>query len=71
MELRAAHVKRKEMKTMKKTEEMNIKRSTEVDDAREFAELCGKLSPNERQQVKSIIIGIQIAKAANPEAVTA
>lgn len=44
--------------------------STELEDAREFAELYGKLSINERQQVKSIIIGIQIAKAACPDSVT-
>lgn len=47
------------------------KRITEMDDAREFAAMCEKLTPNERQQVKSIIIGIQIAKEAGPEVETA
>ena len=35
--------------------------------AKEFAELYGMLSPNERQHVKSIIIGIQLAKEAEKE----
>ena len=34
---------------------------------KEFAELYGMLSPNERQHVKSIIIGIQLAKEAEKE----
>lgn len=49
--------------------EKQIKRSTEMEDAREFAELCSRLSPYERQQVKNIIIGIQIAKEPAKEAV--
>lgn len=56
---------------MKEMKQRNIQRNPEMDDAREFAELYGKLSPSEKQQVKSIIIGIQIAKEAMPEAVTA
>lgn len=56
---------------MKEQRQRNIQRTPEMDDAREFAELYGKLSPNEKQQVKSIIIGIQIAKEAMPEMVTA
>lgn len=52
---------------MKEQRKRNIQRTPEMDDAREFTELCSKLSPNEKQQVKSIIIGIQIAKEAMPE----
>lgn len=59
------------MNSMKEQRQRNIQRTPEMDDAREFAELYGKLSPNEKQQVKSIIIGIQIAKEAMPEMVTA
>lgn len=47
---------------MEKLNERNIQIRTEMDDAREFAELCEKLSQEERKQVKSIIIGIQIGK---------
>lgn len=36
----------------------------EMEDAREFAELYERLSKSERQQIKGIIIGIQIAKEA-------
>lgn len=50
--------------------EKPIQRS-EMDDAKEFAELYGMLSPNERQHVKSIIIGIQLAKEAEKEVATA
>lgn len=56
---------------MKEMKQRNIQESPEMKDAREFAELYGKLSPNEKQQVKSIIIGIQIAKEAMPEVATA
>lgn len=51
--------------------EKQIKRSTEVEDAREFAELYSKLSPYERVKVEGIIIGIQIAKEPVREAVDA
>lgn len=51
--------------------EKQIERSAEIEDAREFAELCGQLSPYERQQVKNIIIGIRIAKGHESEAVAA
>ena len=56
---------------MKRMEQRNIQRNPEMEEAREFAELCGKLSANEKQQVKSIIIGIQIAKETVPEVATA
>ena len=49
-----------------KVKEKPVQR-TEMDDAKEFAELYGMLSPNERQHVKSIIIGIQLAKEAEKE----
>ena len=42
-------------------------RNTEIEDAKEFAALYSKLDPNEKMQVKSIIIGIQIAKDNKPE----
>ena len=61
----------KEMNSMKDPKQRNIQRTPEMEDAREFAELYGKLSPNEKQQVKSIIIGIQIAKEAMTEVATA
>jgi len=47
-----------------------VVKSPEMEDAREFVELYGQLSKNEKQQVKSIMIGIQIAKQA-PEVATA
>lgn len=49
----------------------NIQKNTEMDEAREFAELCRGLTVGEKQQVRSIIIGIQIAKEAGREVVTA
>lgn len=52
------------------TKKISTLTTTELEDAREFAELYGKLSTNERQQVKSIIIGIQIAKTACSDSVT-
>lgn len=42
-------------------------RNTEIEDAKEFAAPYSKLDPNEKMQVKSIIIGIQIAKDNKPE----
>lgn len=72
MERRAAHAnERKEMESMKETtKQENIQRSTEMEEAREFAELCRGLTVGEKQQVRSIIIGIQIAKEAGREVVT-
>ena len=42
--------------------EQTTKRSTELEDAREFAEMCQKLTKEERAAVKNIIIGIQISR---------
>lgn len=56
---------------MKETKQENIQKNTEMDEAREFAELCRGLTVGEKQQVRSIIIGIQIAKEAGREVVTA
>ena len=40
----------------------DVTRNTELEDAREFAELCKKLTKEERTAVKNIIIGIQIGR---------
>ena len=34
----------------------------EINDTKEFIKLCQSLSPTQKQQVKNIIIGIQIAQ---------
>lgn len=54
---------------MSETKEMNIHNGNEIDDAREFVKLCEKLSKDERKQVKSIIIGIQIGKETSQKIV--
>ena len=44
--------------------EQTTKRNTEIEDAREFAEMCQKLTKEERAAVKNIMIGIQISRPA-------
>lgn len=44
--------------------EQDTERILDRDDAKEFTKIYNELTASERQQVKSIIIGIQIAKEA-------
>lgn len=46
-------------------------RNAELEDAREFAEMCKKLNKEERKAVRNIIIGIQISRQVDPEVVRA
>lgn len=55
---------------MKKNEEKR-KGTPEMEDAREFVEMYKKLTPDDRKQVRGIMIGIQIGKQQEREAVNA
>lgn len=54
-----------------KDQKKDVRKNPEMEDAREFVEMYKKLTPDDRKQVRGIMIGIQIGKQQEREAVNA